>query len=670
MGAVQFDRVRDGRERVIIEGVSPQVEGGRFPVKRIVGDEVVVEADVFGDGHDSISAVVKYKSGLAGEWNESALKFLNNDRWRGSFFVTEIGCSVFAVEGWVDHFKSWRKELEKKFHGGVDVTVELLAGSQLIESAAEKARGKDAGELRAAAASLKSNGKLPVAARVAIGGSSRIAELMWSYSEREYVSRSREFRILVDPALARFGAWYEIFPRSASSKVGKHGTFKDCEALLPRVAKMGFDILYFPPIHPIGKSFRKGRNNNPKAKADEPGSPWAIGSSEGGHKAIHSELGTLEDFRRLVEKARKMEIQIALDIAFQCSPDHPYVKEHSEWFKKRPDGTIQYAENPPKKYQDIYPINFETEDWENLWLELKSIFDFWIEQGVHIFRVDNPHTKSFHFWEWCIGELKGKTPDLIFLSEAFTRPKLMYYLAKAGFTQSYNYFPWRNTKHDLTTYLTEITQGAVREFFRPNLWPNTPDILTEYLQHGGKPAFIARLILAATLGASYGIYGPPFEMCENKPRESGSEEYLNSEKYEIRDWDLSAPGNLSELIARVNEIRRENPALQSNDTLRFHRVDNEQLIAYSKQTPDRENIILVVVNLDPHHAQRGWVTLPLEEFGLKLADAYQVQELLTNAYYLWSGPRNYIELDPKFVPAHIFRLRKKIRTEHDFDYFF
>jgi starch synthase (maltosyl-transferring) len=668
MPEVQLETVRDGRQRVIIEGVSPQVDGGRFPIKRIIGDEVTVEADIFADGHDAISATVKARPSSSVDWHEAPMQLLNNDRWRGSFLVTDVALWLFVVEGWIDHFKSWRKELEKKFQAGLDISVELLAGAQLIESSASNAEPNDAQELKAAAKVLKENDKSPVAGRVAVGLSPRIAELIAVYGDRPSVSSSAEFKIIVDRPLAQFGAWYEMFPRSASQEPGRHGTFKDCEALLPRIRRMGFDILYLPPVHPIGQSFRKGRNNNPKAQPGEPGSPWGIGSAEGGHKSIHTELGTLDDFKRLISKAAP--IQIALDIAFQCSPDHPYVKEHPEWFKKRPDGTIQYAENPPKKYQDIYPINFETENWESLWQELKSVFEFWIEQGVRIFRVDNPHTKSFNFWEWCIGELKAKTPDLIFLSEAFTRPKLMYYLAKLGFSQSYNYFPWRNTKQELTTYMTEITQGPVRHFFRPNLWPNTPDILTEYLQHGGKPAFMTRLVLAATLGASYGIYGPVYEMAENKPREPGSEEYLNSEKYEIRHWNLLDPGNLTDLIARVNEIRQDNPALQSNESLRFHAVDNEQLLAYSKQTPDRENIILTVVNLDPHHLQRGWVTLPLEQFGLKLADAYQVQELLTNAYYLWSGPRNYVELDPKFIPAHIFRLRRKIRTEHDFDYFF
>jgi starch synthase (maltosyl-transferring) len=432
---------------------------------------------------------------------------------------------------------------------------------------------------------------------------------------------------------------------------------------------MGFDVLYFPPIHPIGRSFRKGKNNNPDCRPDESGSPWGIGAAEGGHKAIHPELGTVEDFKRLVEKARGLKIEIALDIAWQCSPDHPWVREHPAWFKKRPDGSIQYAENPPKKYQDIYPLDFETEDWQALWHELKSVIDFWIEQGVRVFRVDNPHTKALPFWEWLIAKVKAARPEIIFLAEAFTRPKLMYALAKLGFTQSYNYFPWRNTKHELTEYFTELAKPPVKEFFRANLWPNTPDILTQYLQYGGRPAFMARLILAATLGASYGIYGPAFELCVNKPREAGGEEYLDSEKYEIKDWNLGQPGNLTDLISRVNRIRRENPALQANDLLEFHLVDNDQIIAYTKTTPELDNVILVVVNLDPHHAQAGWLNLSLKKLGIEPDTAYQAHDLLTQERYLWNGAKNFVRLDPAFVPAAIFRLRRRVRTERDFDYF-
>ncbi|HZA57031.1 MAG TPA: alpha-amylase family glycosyl hydrolase, partial [Candidatus Udaeobacter sp.] len=454
-----------------------------------------------------------------------------------------------------------------------------------------------------------------------------------------------------------------------ASNPGAHGTFQDCEQRLSYIAGMGFDVLYLPPIHPIGRSFRKGKNNDLIAGPQDVGSPWAIGAKEGGHKAIHPQLGSLEDFRRLVAKAREFGIEIALDIAFQCTPDHPYVREHPEWFRKRPDGSIQYAENPPKKYQDIYPLDFERDDWKELWDELKSVFIFWSEQGVRIFRVDNPHTKSFLFWEWVIAEVKRDYPDALFLAEAFTRPKVMYRLAKLGFTQSYTYFAWRNTKWELTEYFTELTQTEIADFFRPSLWPNTPDILTEYLQFGGRPAFMTRLVLAAMLGASYGIYGPAFELCENVPREPGSEEYLNSEKYEIKHWNLDRPDSLKDFIARVNRIRQENHALQGDRNLRFHAVDNPEIICFSKHTDDLNNVIVVVVNLDPHHPQSGRVELATEELGLDPQQPFQMHELLTDARYLWHGTINYVQLNPQSVPAQIFRVRHRLRREQDFDYF-
>ena len=453
-----------------------------------------------------------------------------------------------------------------------------------------------------------------------------------------------------------------MFPRSC-------GTFKDCAAILPEIAEMGFDVLYFPPIHPIGESFRKGKNNSRTAQPGEPGSPWAIGGKEGGHKSIHPDLGTLDDLRSLVEAAGRIGIDIALDLAYQCSPDHPYVKKHPEWFRHRPDGTIQYAENPPKKYEDIYPFEFESIRWRSLWEELKSIVEFWIEQGIRIFRVDNPHTKPFDFWEWMIRDLKKKHPDLIFLSEAFTRPNIMYRLAKLGFTQSYTYFTWRNTKKELTDYLTELTQTEVREFFRPNLWPNTPDILPEYLQYGGRAGFMIRLMLAATLGPSYGIYGAAFELCDDQPLAPGKEEYGDSEKFEIKSWNLERPDSLRKLIARVNQIRSENPAFRANHNLRFHKVDNEQIIAFSKSTADLANQVLVVINLDPHHTQAGIVDLPLDELKIDHHQPFQVHDLLTDSRYLWHDQRNYVELNPQIVPANIFVIRRRVRTEHDFDYY-
>jgi starch synthase (maltosyl-transferring) len=658
-----------GQVRVIIEGLKPEIDDGRFPIKRVVGERVVVEVDIFADGHDAISALLLYRNENNPEWVETPMEPLINDHWRGSFVVAEPGRYRYTVLAWVDQFKSWRRDLTKKSQTDQEVSIELVIGAQLIAEASQhapKPERQKAGEWVSTLQSTQATEQ----AKVQLALSEDLSEFMDKYPDRRFATTyPRELGVVVDREKARFSAWYEMFPRSCAPRSGRHGTFKDCAARLPYIVAMGFDVLYFPPIHPIGYTHRKGRNNNPVAKPDDLGTPWAIGSGEGGHKSIHPQLGTLEDFQSLVAKARKYDIEIALDIAFQCSPDHPYVKEHPEWFRWRPDNTVQYAENPPKKYEDIYPFEFETENWQELWEELKSIVFFWIEQGIRIFRVDNPHTKPFRFWEWLIPDIIKSYPDVIFLSESFTRPKVMYRLAKLGFTQSYTYFAWRNTKWELTQYFTELTQTEVREYFRPNFWPNTPDILTEYLQFGGRTAFMARLVLAATLGASYGIYGPAFELCENRPREPGSEEYLDSEKYEIKNWDIARPDNLKDFIARVNRIRRENPALHSNWSLRFHEIDNEQLICYSKRTDDLSNVVLVVVNLDPHHTQSGWVEFPLEELGIDLQRPYQMHDLLSDARYLWQGSRNYVELNPQIVPAHIFRMRRRVRTERDFDYY-
>jgi starch synthase (maltosyl-transferring) len=659
-----------GRCRAGIDNVTPEIDAARFAIKRTVGERVRVEADIFADGHDSLSAVLKFRTEKNSEWTETPMELLTNDRWHGEFVVTELGNYFYTIEAWVDHFQSWRKDLQKKMGAGQNVSIELQMGAALVEKTARRATRLDAERLVAWTNGLNAveRSSATLSAQSALDES--LAELMSRNADRRDATiYQNELRVVVERELARFSAWYEMFPRSFAPQPGRHGTLKDCEAQLARVAKMGFDVLYLPPVHPIGKSFRKGKNNTVGCAPGEPGSPWAIGSGEGGHKSVHPELGTLEDFKSLISRAKEFNIEIALDIAFQCAPDHPYVQEHPGWFRHRPDGSIQYAENPPKKYQDIVPFDFECDDWKNLWLELKSIFDFWIGQGVKIFRVDNPHTKPFPFWEWCLGGLKAKNPELIFLAEAFTRPKPMYELAKLGFTQSYNYFPWRNTKVELTKYLTQITRTSVAEFFRPNLWPNTPDILAQSLQMDGRAAFAIRLVLAATLGASYGIYGPAFELCENAPTEQGSEEYLNSEKYEIKRWDLSAPQSLENLIARVNQIRRENSALQSNRNLKFHPTDNEQLIAYTKSNDDASDTILTVVNLSPHYKHSGWITLPLAEFGLDAQKNFQMHDLLSDARYLWNGEKNYVELHPEKTSAHIFRLRRHVRTEHDFDYF-
>ena len=658
----------DGRRRVIIEGISPEIDSGRFPAKRTLGDQVAVEADIFTDGHDSISASLLAHREGSDDWTEIPMRPLENDRWTASFRVSELGRYGFKVQGWVDHFETWRRDLLKRIKAESDATVDYLIGADLIAEAAARASSADADWLGHRASVLRTEANLKQLRTHATDPT--LHELVRRYPDKRFVTESdREVNIVVDPVRARFSAWYEFFPRSTSPEAAKHGTFADCEKRLPYVSEMGFDVIYLPPIHPIGVTFRKGRNNSPEAQSGDLGSPWAIGSVEGGHKSIHPLLGSEEDLRRFIQKAKDLDISIALDIAFQASPDHPYVREHEEWFRKRPDGTIQYAENPPKKYQDIYPFDFETEDWTGMWEELKSVFLHWVDHGVTIFRVDNPHTKAFSFWEWVIGEIKRDHPEVLFLAEAFTRPKIMYRLAKLGFSQSYTYFPWRNAKAELTSYLTELTQTPVREFFRPNQWPNTPDILTEYLQIGGRAVFSVRLLLAATLGANYGVYGPAFELLEYRAVRHGSEEYLDSEKYQIREWDLDRADSLRPLMARVNTIRKENEALQSDWSLKFHYADNDQLICYSKESDDRSNLILTVVNLDPHHTQAGFVTLPLDDLQIPPDRAYEAEDLLTGERYLWHGPRNYVELNPATRSGHILKIHRRLKVETDFEYF-
>jgi starch synthase (maltosyl-transferring) len=654
-------------QRVTIERVAPEIDFGSYPIKRTVGESIVVEADIFTDGHDALYGLLLVRRDGDENWAEFPMEFIVNDRWRARFIATEIGRHFYTVQAWIDRFGSWRRDVEKKLAAGQLEPVDFLIGAQLVEEASRRSSRVDAAKLRDAAAALRAVKRGEDLSRAI---DPDLARLVNRYPDTRQVTRyAKVLPVVVDRERARFSTWYEMFPRSSATAPDRHGTFKDCERRLPYIASMGFDVLYLPPIHPIGRSHRKGKNGALHADERDPGSPWAIGAKEGGHKSIHPELGTLNDFQSLVKKARQYDIEIALDVAFQCSPDHPYVTEHPEWFRWRPDNTIQYAENPPKKYQDIYPLEFTSERAEELWQELKDVVQFWIAQGVHIFRVDNPHTKPFPFWQWMIEGIKKDFPDTIFLAEAFTRPKVMYRLAKLGFSQSYTYFAWRNSKHDITEYFTELSQTEVREYFRPNLWPNTPDILTEYVQFGGRPAFMVRLILAATLGASYGIYGPAFELCENQAREPGSEEYLNSEKYEIKFWDLEQKNSLRELIARLNRIRHENAALQSDHSLRFVPIDNDQIIVYAKHSEKPPNTILTVVNLDPHHVQSGWIELPLEVLGLTPQEPFQLHDLLTDARYLWHGPRVYVELNPQTIPAHIFRVRGRVKREQDFDYY-
>ena len=643
---------RNGRVRVVIEGVKPEVDGGRFPAKRVVGDQVTVEADAFADGHDVVVCRLLYRHESEPDWSEAAMLPLGNDRWRGEFTVPRIGRYRYTITGWVDPFLSWRSEFARRVDPA-DIASAARVGSLLVARAANRAGAEDAARLREAGQQLAR--ATDPAELKRLGLSEDTAALVSRHPDRRAASTyDKELAIVVDRERARYSTWYEMFPRSASTQPGRHGTFRDCEARLPYIAGMGFDVLYLPPIHPVGHSHRKGPNNALDAGADDVGSPWAIGSTEGGHKAIHPDLGTLEDFRRLMARAREHGIEIALDIAFQCSPDHPWVSEHPEWFRSRPDGTIQYAENPPKKYQDIFPLDFESEAWQSLWEELKSVFEFWLEQGVRIFRVDNPHTKAFAFWEWVIAEIKARYPETILLSEAFTRPKVMHRLAKAGFTQSYTYFTWRNSKHELTEYFTELAQGEGREYFRPNAWPNTPDILHATLQYGGPAAFSARVLLAATLAANYGIYGPAYELQEHVAREPGSEEYRDSEKYQLRHWDLERHDSLRQLIASVNAARRDNPALQSDWSLAFLPVDNDQLIAYRKSTPDLGNVVITVVNLDTRYVQSGWLDLDIEALGIEPLAAYGLRDLLSGARYTWHGRRNFIRLEPGM--GHVLRL--------------
>ena len=657
----------DSRKRVVIENVKPEVDSGRFAIKRGIGEKIEVTADIFADGHDVVSARVLYRKEEEREWRSVPMKLLQNDRWKGEWVAEETGCYRYTVEGWIDPFKTWQQDLRKKIDAGQPSRTDLLMGIRYVEEASKRALKGDREKLLRLAEAL-SNEKDQEAV-VALSLDETLSELMTLYLDKTFtVFYDRELVVVVDREKALFSAWYELFPRSCSPEPGRHGTFKDCEALCKEVAEMGFDILYLPPIHPIGKTSRKGKDNALEVLPDDVGSPWAIGSEAGGHKAVHPQLGTLEDFERFVEKAKAHGLEIALDLAFQCSPDHPYVKDHPEWFRWRPDSTIQYAENPPKKYEDIIPFNFESEGWRTLWEELRSIVLFWVGKGVRIFRVDNPHTKPFAFWEWLIQEVKKDYPDVIFFSEAFTRPKVMYRLAKVGFTQSYTYFTWRNTKRELTDYLTELAQTDVREYFKPNFWPNTPDILPEYLQYGGRPAFMIRLVLAATLASSYGIYGPAFELSVTEAI-PGKEEYLHSEKYELKHWDREAAGTLRDFIAKVNSIRKENPALQTTWNLSFHEVDNDTLLFYTKITDDLTNMIMVVVNLDPFHTQSGWVKAPVDKLGIDPAQPYLVHDLLSDDTAIWQGESNFVELNPQILPANIFRVRKKMKREMDFDYF-
>ena len=663
---------QDGRIRAVIDTVLPAVDGGRFAVKRVVGERMRVTAHCFTDGHDALRVLLCWREEGQAEVREVPMALLGNDVWVAEFALMVVGRYRYGVCAWVDAFDSWRQDMARRTEGE-DIHMAARVGAQVIAKCAQRASGEDQKRLLRWAGDLERAGTDPTAEAKALQAQALdpcLAVLAARYPDRRQQAQSPvELPLVVDRQRAGFSAWYEMFPRSAAPEPDQHGTFKDVEARLPAIAAMGFDVLYFPPIHPIGRVLRKGRNNALAAGPEDVGSPWAIGAAEGGHKSILPALGTPEDFRHLVAQAASFGIEIALDIAFQCAPDHPYVKEHPAWFRWRPDGSVQYAENPPKKYQDIYPFNFESEDWHGLWMELKSVFEHWIGEGIHMFRVDNPHTKALAFWEWVIAEIKGAHPEVIFLAEAFTRPKIMHRLAKLGFSQSYTYFTWRNSKEELTAYFTELSSAAHADYFRPNAWPNTPDILHERLQQGEPAVYMARLVLAATLAANYGIYGPAFELREHQPREAGSEEYLNSEKYQLRHWNHDDPASLAPFITRINQIRRANPALHTNLGLCFVPIDNDQLLAYTKTAHNGDNVILTVVNLDPHHVQSGWLTLSPESLQVEPSRAFQMHDLLSNQRFFWQGSQHLIRLDPHTVPAHIFVLRRHVRNERDFDYF-
>ncbi|QMW03512.1 alpha-1,4-glucan--maltose-1-phosphate maltosyltransferase [Spirosoma foliorum] len=670
-GKSTLSQSTQGQSRVVIERVTPELDGGKFPIKALPGDVVAVEADIFADGHDYLAVVLLYKHASDESWTESGMALLGNDRWGASFIAEKQGRYTYTFEAWIDHLASWQHEVHLKVADGQRITSELLAGATYVDGMlvraggkldGAKARGKKKAEpveesgdvkvLREMAALFRDESRYDEA--VSVAESDQFTFYAARYPERQHVTRyQHELGVEVDRARAGFSTWYCLFPRSAAREEGKHGTFKDVEALLPRISTMGFDVLYLPPIHPIGTAHRKGKNNSVICQPGEPGVPYGIGSAEGGHDAIHSELGTVDEFKHLIAIAANYDMEVAMDLAIQCSPDHPWAKDHPEWFKKRPDGTIQYAENPPKKYQDIYPVYFETDDWQNLWEELKRVLLVWASWGVRIVRVDNPHTKPFAFWEWVIAEVKKEFPDMLFLAEAFTKPKVMQELAKGGFAHSYTYYTWRNTKYELEEYMNELTKGEMRYYFRPNFWPTTHDINPYSLQGGHEPQFLIRYFLAATLSSNYGIYGPSFELMEHIPFPN-KEEYLNSEKYEIRYWDWEKTNKLTYLITLVNRIRRENAALQTTNNLTFCAVNDDAIMAYLKISGN--NRLLIIVNTDAYNRRAGIVQVPIWQLGIGHDQAYTVHDLLTGAYYTWTGEQNYVELDPYVLPMHLFRI--------------
>jgi starch synthase (maltosyl-transferring) len=652
-------KLPEGRRRVAVENVAPLVDGGRYPLRRTAGGSVRVEADIFTDGTDSIAAFLEHRAAGARTWTKVRMQPAENDRWWAAFPVPDVGEYEYTIRAWVDPLGIWVADLKKRAEAGRAGAQDLSDGAVLLRRLAERSRGAAARGLKSAARKFEETASKDQSAAIAQALALPVAELSPEPAAGLVTSVQPELRVSVDPAEASASAWYEMFPRSAADAPGRSGTFEDVERWLPYLSELGFDVLYLPPIHPIGEVHRRGPNNAPVAAEGDPGSPWAIGSPLGGHTTFHPDLGTQEQFQHLLAAARAHGLDLALDLAFQCAPDHPWVSEHPSWFRRRSDGSIRPAENPPKRYDDIYPFDFESDDWPELWEALRDVVEHWVAAGVRRFRVDNPHTKPFVFWEWLIESVRARHPDVQFLAEAFTRPKVMYRLAKIGFTHSYTYFAWRNSKSELTEYIREITGPGLREFFRPHLWPNTPDILTDYLQTGGRPAFIARFVLAATLSPNYGIYGPPYELTEARPLRAGSEEYLHSEKYELRHWDRAAPQSIAPVVRRVNQVRKEHPALRAATPPFFHGFDNDQILGFSRATDDGSDRLLVFVNLDPAHVQAGWTDLDLGALAVGPDEPFEVHDLLAGGRWLWQGRRNFVELRPLEMPAHVLALERK-----------
>ena len=646
--------MQKNQRRVVIENISPQLNNGEFQIKRVVNEIVTVKADVLADGHDIIASAVLYKHEDAKEWREVRMQPRENNNWQASFTVENQGLYAYKIIGWVDYALNWQHGIHRKIDDNQIVHSELLEGIDFLKKCSKKATASEKKYLKSLEEIFADATKYNKAVSEAI--SNKLHTIFLKYPEKKLVNTSKDLPVYVDRLKARFSTWYEFFPRSASQKDNVHGTFKDCEKLLPKVVEMGFDTLYFPPVHPIGEVNRKGKNNTTEAKDGDVGSCWGIGSKLGGHKSIHPELGTIQDFKSLVKKASKLGIEIAMDYALQAAPDHPWVKEHPSWFKWRPDGTVQYAENPPKKYQDILPIYWESEDYKNLWDECLDTLYYWIVCGIKVFRVDNPHTKPFYFWNWVISEVKVKHPDVLFLAEAFTAPKIMQALGKHGYTQSYTYFTWRNNKHELTEYLEELTKTDQKEYMRPNFWPNTPDINPFHLQGANESKYIQRYVLAATLSSNIGIYGPVFEQMIDEPI-IGKEEYLNSEKFQICKYDWFKQNKLTSIISKVNKIRKNQKALQQTNNIKFCTINNDNLIAFYKWDDAKENELLIIISLDEYHTQQGMLKVPLNDLGIGHGHHLKVTDLITEITYDWYDEWNFIQLQTS-IPFHIFKIIK------------